>query len=192
MKKTKGPKVAVVKATKGVTSRKKETGRRTRQTGVRGKVLELLASGPKTSAELVRAGGFSSAALYLNIKALKADGQVSAKRNGREIMLSLNGKRSATSQKVQTEVIVEPVVVGTTRPAMKSSDMVIAYVPAELHEALNGLSRRLQPVDALAEKLNVLDHLCRTIPVPIAAVLKSIAEDLQRVAEGHRNPPLNS
>lgn len=146
---------------------------RKRQTGVRGLVLKLLQGGAMTSSELVSKGGFSAASLYLNLKALKKDGLIVTTRNGRSVMIGLAGTHGEA-----IEGVVLPVAAKSA--AKSGSAVVAAYVPRELHEALEGLQRRLAPVERSEEKLLVLEQLARTMPAPVAAVLQDIMADLLR------------
>lgn len=155
---------------------------RKRVGNVRGLILGLLESGPRSSAALVAEGGFSPAAVFLNIRALKQEGLVAATRQGREVLFSLTGAAPQPAAAAPVKPAKKaPIRAVPIRPAATKA-VVLAYVPSELHAALNGLTRQLAPVEALADKLRVLDTLGRTLPAPIAAVLGSIAEDLQRIA----------
>lgn len=142
-------------------------------------MLGLLASGPQTSSELVAKGGFSPASLYLNLKALKKEGLVRSTRNGRNVSIALtSAAQAAADAPIEGEVL----------PPSKSKSgnaLVSAYVPRELHEALEGLARRLSPVDRVEEKLLVLEQLTRTLPAPVASVLQDVMSDLVRLSSDH-------
>lgn len=154
---------------------------RKRTTGVRSKVLDLLATGPMTSSDLVAKGGFSAASLYLNLKSLKKDGLIKTARNGRSVSISLSpAARAAAEAPIEGEVLPPPKP--TAKPTVA---LVSAYVPRDLHEALEGLARRLSPVDRLEEKLMVLEQLSRTMPAPVAAVLQETMADLVRLSTDH-------
>ena len=169
-------------ATKNAAEKKpvvKTRKKRTRQTGVRGRVLSLLASGAMSSSELVAKGGFSAASLYLNLKVLKKEGMVSTRRNGRTVLISL--KHGAT-----VDAPIEGEVLSAPKSSRKtSSALVSAYVPRDLHEALEGLARRLSPVDRAQEKLLVLDQLARTMPASVASVLRELMNDVVRLSTDH-------
>lgn len=148
---------------------------RKRRTGVRGRILELLQSGARTRSDLVRKGGFSAASLYLNLKALKKEGRVVTTRHGRSVLIAL-----ADAPHAAIEGVVLPVM---PKAATKTGRTVVAaYVPRELHEALESLQQRLAPVERSEEKLLVLEQLALTLPAPIAAVLQDIMADLARLS----------
>lgn len=152
--------------------------RRKRQSGVRGRILKILAAGPVSGPELLKQGKFSPAALYLNLKAMRADGLVDSQRNGRTVMLSLTGSGSAAEQApIEGEVVSEQ-----PRPKAKAgSALVPALIPQDLHEALNVVAIRLSPVARVQEKLVVLDQLARSMPDPVAEVLRSVIDDVARL-----------
>jgi len=168
-KKVKAAKLINSKATRKV---------RTRLTGVRGRVLNLLAAGPMTSAELVAKGGFSAASLYLNMKALKKDGMVTATRNGRSVSISLI-KTASSSAPIEGEIIAAP------KASTKSTSVALvpAYAAHDLHVALNDIAVRFAPITRVQDKLLVLEQLARNLPGPVSAVLKEIMGDLARL--GH-------
>ena len=156
---------------------------RTRLTGVRGRVLGLLADGPMTSSELVSKGGFSAASLYLNLKALKKDGMVKTLRSGRSVSIALTGATDATP--AADAASAAPAALPGKRRGRKpksATTLVAAYVPRDLHEALEGLTRRLSPIERADEKLRTLDLLARSLPAPVASVLKDIMSDLGRLS----------
>jgi len=154
---------------------------RKRQSNVRGLILGLLESGPLSSPSLVAQGGFSPASLYLNIKAMKKEGLISAKRNGREVFFSLTGKSAGSTEAVSIPERKKAAAKTTkVKPAVTPS-AIVAYVPAELHEALNGLTLRLTPVEHVEEKMLVLDQLSASLPPAIGSILSSIREDLARL-----------
>jgi DNA-binding transcriptional ArsR family regulator len=148
------------------------SGARKRQTGVRARILELLAKRPLTGSELVAQGGFSVASLYLNLKSLKDDGLVETERLGREVSIRLTG----AVEKAATEIVSSSEAPVADRP------IVSAYASEDLREALDRLSMRLSPVDGAQEKLMVLDQLMRTMPEPIAGVLRALMTDIARLS----------
>jgi DNA-binding transcriptional ArsR family regulator len=173
-----------------------KAARKKRQTGVRGRVLEILAAGPRSSAELVTEGGFSTASLYLNLKSLKDDGLVESERDGRVVMIRLSGKAASGKpapaakpvavkpiEGVVVSAPVEEVIDEPAAEAPKRNAVVLAYVPRDLHEALDGVTRRLSPIEGTQEKLMVLDRLARSLPTPVASVLRSIMDDVARLSE---------
>lgn len=172
-----------------------KAARKKRQTGVRGRVLEILAAGPRSSAELVTEGGFSTASLYLNLKSLKDDGLVESERDGRVVMIRLSGKAASSkpapaakpvaAKPIEGVVVSAPVEVidEPATEAPKRNAVVLAYVPRDLHEALDGVTRRLSPIEGTQEKLMVLDRLARSLPTPVASVLRSIMDDVARLSE---------
>lgn len=146
--------------------------KRKRLSGVRGRVLELLGSGPMSSAELVSAGGFSAASLYLNLKSLKKDGLVDTRREGRRVILALASGASASAASTARA----SKTVRKTVPAA-----VPAYVPRDLAQALESLSHRLSPIARLDDKLLVLQQLSRALQQPVADLLQDIVLDLKRI-----------
>lgn len=155
------------------------TKKRKRLSGVRGRVLELLSAGSKTSAELVAAGGFSAASLYLNLKSLKKDGLVSTRRDGRRVIITLAAGTSSIAPNVVAKT--------ASRSARASASATIpAHVPRDLIQALEKLSHRLSPVDRLDDKLLVLLQLSRSVQHPVAGLLQDIVADLKRIGStGH-------
>lgn len=172
-----------------------KAARRKRQTGVRGLVLDILAAGPRSSAQLVTEGGFSTASLYLNLKSLKDEGLIETERDGRVVMISLSGKARknvsavpapapvSKARPVVTPVEGEVIEAAETAAVPKRNAVVLAYVPRDLHEALDGVTRRLSPIEGTQEKLMVLDRLARTLPGPVADVLRSLMDDVTRLSE---------
>jgi DNA-binding transcriptional ArsR family regulator len=146
--------------------------KRKRLSGVRGRVLELLGSGPMSSAELVAAGGFSAASLYLNLKSLKKDGLVDTRRDGRRVIITLVAGASAPAAPAAR----------TSRTARTSAPAAVpAYVPRDLAQALESLSHRLSPIARLDDKLLVLQQLSRSLQHPVAGLLQDIVTDLKRI-----------
>jgi DNA-binding transcriptional ArsR family regulator len=152
------------KAAEDVGSGRKK--KRKRLSGVRGRVLELLASGPMSSAQLVSAGGFSAASLYLNLKSLKKDGLVDTRRDGRSVVISLVAGGGAASPAAPARRV--------SRTARASGPATVpAYVPRDLAQALESLSHRLSPVARLDDKLLVLQQLSRSLQQPVAGLLQA-------------------
>ena len=153
--------------------------RRKRQSGVRGRILELLAAGSLAAQDLVDQGGFSPASLYLNLKALKAEGSVDTHRDGRVVRYQLSGRLddnavAATSGK--------PVKAGRGRPSGTSRGVEPALAgTAELKAALGVLLTRLSPLEDADEKIMVLSQLAGSMPVPVARVLRAVVDDLGRL-----------
>jgi DNA-binding transcriptional ArsR family regulator len=151
--------------------------RRTRQSGVRERVLALLAAGPTTNAELLKNGKFTPSALYLHLKALRQQGIVQSKRVGRSVTLRLKTK-------AHKQVVEEPIdaVVVQEAPRPTSSALVPAHMSPELHEALNAVAFRLRPVTQVEQKLMVLDQLARSMPAAVSGVLHAVMEDLVKLS----------
>ena len=183
MKKTKTT-TAKAPRGKGAAKAAKSASGRKRQTGVRGLILDLLAAGPKTGSELVAQGGFSVASLYLNLKSLKDDGLIESERVGREVSIRLAGGAApveasdeGVSAPIEGEIINREEVV-----VQKTTAVSAAYRGGDLRSALDQLSARLSPVEGAREKLMVLDQLTRTMPQPIADVLRSLMDDVVRLS----------
>lgn len=170
-----------------------KSARRKRQTGVRGLVLDILAAGPRSSAQLVAEGGFSTASLYLNLKSLKDEGLIETERDGRVVMIRLSGKApkvarsapaAASSERIPVTAVEGEVMDATEEAGVpKRNAVVLAYVPRDLHEALDGVTRRLSPIEGTQEKLMVLDRLAQTLPGPVADILRSLMADVTRLSE---------
>lgn len=155
------------------------SGARKRQTGVRARILELLAKRPLTGSELVAQGGFSVASLYLNLKSLKDDGLVETERLGREVSIRLSG---AVEEAAPASAAIEGEIVSSSEAPVADRPIVSAYASEDLREALDRLAMRLSPVDGAQEKLMVLDQLMRTMPEPIAGVLRALMTDIARLS----------
>jgi len=153
------------------------TIRRKRQSGVRERLLALLAAGPATNSELLKNGKFTPSALYLHLKALRQQGVVQSKRVGRSVTLSLKTK----AHKRVVEEPIDAVVVQET-PRVASSALVPARMSPELHEALNAVAFRLRPVAKVEQKLMVLDQLARSMPAAVSGVLHAVMEDLVKLS----------
>ena len=144
--------------------------RRKRQGGVRGRIIEMLDSGALLAQELLDQGGFSPASLYLNLKALKADGLVDTSREGRSVRYLLTGASAA------------PVTRSPGKRGRKPGAKAAAAPADDLQSALGVLMTRLAPIDKADEKLLVLSQLARSLPGPVAGILESVIEDLSRLS----------
>ncbi|MBL6750549.1 MAG: hypothetical protein ISP90_08505 [Nevskia sp.] len=126
----------------------------------------------------MKRGKFSPAALYLNLKAMRAEGLVESQRHGRSVTIGLaqGAAAAAESAPIEGEVVAE-------QPRAKSggSALVPAMIPQDLHEALNAVAFRLSPVARVQEKLVVLDQLARSMPAPVAEVLRSVIDDVAKL-----------
>lgn len=169
----------VAKKKSRATAAASKKSRRKRQSGVRERVLALLALGPITNSELQRKGNFTPSALYLHLKALRLQGLLDSKRVGRSVTLRLKGK----AQKRVVEEPIEAVVVHEA-PRPSSSALVPARMSPELHEALNAVALRLQPVAQVEQKLMVLDQLARSMPPAVSSILHAVMEDLAKLSPG--------
>lgn len=150
---------------------------RKRQGNVRSLILEILAGGPMTTSELVTKGKFSSAAAFMHLKALRADGVIEGARQGREVYYSLNG---AAPREAAPEAAPK---VGRRRGRKpKAAKAVVSGRPVSLESALDSLTRRLAPIDSLDRKISVLDQLAGSLPASVASVLAAIRDDLRRIA----------
>lgn len=159
-----------------------KTGKtRSRQGNVRGLILDLLASAPMTTSELVAKGGFSSAAAFLHLKTLRADGTISSARNGREVVYSLSGSAPVVSDATASTPAATPGRRGRkpktakTAPAKNTGDLSV-------DAALQSLARRLAPIDQVERKIALLNQLAGSLPTSVASVLAAIRDDLSRIA----------
>lgn len=142
---------------------------RKRQSGVRGRIVDLLGAGPQFAQTLLDQGGFSPASLYLNLKALKAAGIVDTSREGRTVRYLLSGSAgTATAPRA--------------KPGRKTAGKRAAAPVDDLQAALGVLMTRLAPIDKADEKLLVLSQLARSLPGPVAVILESVIEDLSRLS----------
>lgn len=160
-----------------------EAPRRKRQSGVRGRIVDLLNAGPMLAQELVDKGGFSPASLYLNLKSLKADGIVDAAQEGRLVRYTLTGVApaeagSAPSAKGRRgrKSKAEAAPKKRGRPAKAGAGTT------NLQDALGVLMARLSPIEQVDEKLMVLGQLAGSLPAPVAGVLNKVIDDLSRLA----------
>ena len=154
------------------------TGARTRARAgeVLTRILEALASGPKSRSQLRAAAGCSTASLYLHLKALHARGQVVVA--GRRAPIALAKPSAApTAPKVRTLPVLKP------KPA---NTLVAApvYVAGPLQDALEAVTLRFEAPQRIGEKLHTLEQLAKTLPTAVAEVLTSIHADLLRLSLG--------
>jgi DNA-binding transcriptional ArsR family regulator len=172
------------KKVKAVMTNENEAPRRKRQSGVRGRILDMLSSGPMLANELVEQGKFSAASMHLNLKSLKADGLVDAMREGRAMRYMLSGaapseageaapagKRRGRKPKAET-----------AKPRGRPKKTVASSVSGNLQDALGVLMARLSPIEQVDEKLMVLSQLAGSLPAPVAGVLNKVIDDLSRLA----------
>jgi len=145
--------------------------KRVRQRGVRGRILELLAAGPLLAQELVDRGGFSTASLYLNLKALKVDGAIDTHREGRVVRYLLSGAapdKGGLAKRGRAAITA-------------AGSGVLDGASGELKAALNVLLARLSPIDSVDEKIMVLSQLAGSLPPPVSRVLLAVVDDLDRL-----------
>lgn len=160
-----------------------ETPRRKRQSGVRGRIVELLSAGSMLASELVEQGQFSPASMYLNLKSLKADGIVDAAQEGRSVRYTLTGvmpsegSDSASAGKRRRGRKPKAAVKTRGRPKKAA-----ASSGGNLKDALGVLMARLSPIDDVDQKLMVLGQLAGSLPSPVARVLNSVIDDLSRLS----------
>lgn len=151
--------------------------RRKRQSGVRGRIVEMLGTGPMLAQDILERGGFSPASLYLNLKALKAENVVDTTREGRSVRYTLTGAAGEGAPAVASE--------GKSRkkPGRKAgSKKAAAPAAGDLKGALGVLMARLAPIDKVDEKLMVLNQLAGSLPGPVSGILKSVIDDLSRLS----------
>lgn len=152
---------------------------RKRQGNVRSLILELLTSGPMTTSELVTKGKFSSAAAFMHLKALRADGAIEGARQGREVYYSLTGSAPVAAAAASAE----PAPKGKRGRKPKAAKGVStgARPAASLDSVLESLRHRLAPIDSLDRKISVLDQLAGSLPSSVGSVLSAIRDDLRRI-----------
>ncbi|GEM_PF-2003588 len=148
---------------------------RRRVGGVRKRILKLLASGPKTRAELLKRGKFSDAALYLNLKSLRDEQLIAEDTATRKLRL-------ASATKPLEGVVVEKAAASKPYKAGRAKTSLPVHVPRELHAALNMVLIRLSPIKRSREKLTVLQQLARTTPAPVSEILSSLIDDVVRLS----------
>lgn len=159
----------------------KEGKTRGRQGNVRGLILDLLAGGPMTTSELVTKGGFSSAAAFMHLKALRADGTIASARNGREVMYSLSGAVPVATDSAAATGTAAPAKHGRKPKAAKAAP-VKKGANTSVDADLERLARRLAPIDQVARKVALLEKLADSVPASVASVLNAIRDDLNRIA----------
>jgi len=148
---------------------------------VKTNILAALATGPKTSAQLLKSGGFSVASLYLNLKQLKAEHRVIGGGRGGAIRLAEAVASAAPAATARPALpVLKPAPTG---PVVMLSD----YVSGPLHDALESVSARFAAPDRIGEKLHTLEQLARSLPAPVAEVLLSIREDLLRLSPARKD-----
>jgi len=158
-----------------------------RVTGVSAKILSLLNSGTKSTAELIAEGGFSSAGAFLNLKKLKDQGLVETERAGRNIMYRLadaaagvaiedaprRGRKKGSKNKAAAAPAKKA---GKRGPKAKAPEREAGSLRGELA----AIAVRFAPIEDLKRKLDVLDQLAQSMPLEVASVLKAIKDDLSR------------
>lgn len=160
--------------------------RKKRTSSVRARILEILKThGPLTSNGLVEAGGFSSSALYLNLKPLRDSGAVLARPNGREMVFEVPGSSSAESVSVPVPAKSAPPA-KTSRVATPLKPIArqgaVAYIPAVIGSALDHLDQRLLPVENAEDKIATLERLSTILQGPLSSVLLAIRDDVVRLS----------
>ncbi len=158
----------------------------TRVTGVSAKILRLLDGGPKSTADLIKQGGFSSAGAFLNLKKLKDQGLVETERAGRNVMYRLaaaaaavaiedsprRGRKKGSKNKAAAKTKKNE----KRGPKASSSEST----GGNLRDELAQIAARFAPIDDLRHKLDVLNQLAQSMPREVASVLKAIKGDLSR------------
>lgn len=138
----------------------------------------MLGTGPLLAQDILDRGGFSPASLYLNLKALKAEGVVDTSREGRSVRYTLTG---TAASEASPAVASEP---KSRKKAGRKAGSKNVAKPAEgdLKGALGVLMARLAPIDKVDEKLMVLEQLAGSLPGPVSGILKSVIDDLSRLS----------
>ncbi|WP_293373057.1 helix-turn-helix domain-containing protein [Nevskia sp.] len=156
--------------------------RRKRQSGVRGRILDLLSSGPMLAQDILDKGGFSPASLYLNLKALKSDGSVDTTREGRAVRYALTGTPGTEGEPVAAAKPAKGKRGRKPKGTVKAVGGKIASASGDLKDALGVLMARLSPIENASEKMMVLSQLAGSLPAPVAKILNSVIDDLGRLA----------
>ncbi|MBA4284200.1 MAG: hypothetical protein C0434_01550 [Xanthomonadaceae bacterium] len=136
----------------------------------------MLTAGPLLAQDLVDRGGFSPASLYLNLKALKAEGAVDTRRDGRAVRYLFVGPLGGSAGRSRATKSTR----GRRSQAMSGVGPALT-AEAELKAALGVLLTRLSPIENASEKIMVLSELAGSLPAPVATVLKAVADDLDRL-----------
>ncbi|WP_428380892.1 helix-turn-helix domain-containing protein [Nevskia ramosa] len=152
-----------------------------RVSGVSTKILEILAGGPRSTADLISEGGFSAAAAFLNLKKLKEQGAVEGERAGKSVNYRLADASAVVSEaprrgrKKGSKNKSPAAAKKAGKPGPKSTPAVTG---GSLSAALAAIADRFSPVADLDRKVNVLDELSKSLPREVATVLKDIRADL--------------
>ncbi len=155
-----------------------------RVSGVSSKILEILGAGPQSTADLIAAGGFSSAAAFLNLKKLKDQGIVETERVGRSVHYRLADADAAVSEaprrgrKKGSKNKPAAAPKAAKKVATRGPKSAPATTGGSLSAALASIAERFSPVADLDRKVTVLDELVRSLPREVASVLKDIQADL--------------
>lgn len=144
--------------------------RRTGRGKVRAAILELLSKGDMSRPAILKRGKFSRAALDMHVKTLREEGLV--KTDARNRILGLVSPRPARGEVLIGEIVDD------VAPSRRATSLVPAEVSVELRQALAAVSSRMTPIARATEKLVVLDGLARTMPAPIAELLREVMDDL--------------
>ena len=150
---------------------------RTRTGEVPARILEALASGPKSRSQLQAAAGCSPASLYLHLKALNARGQIVVV--GRRAPIALAKPSAATTGPKEPAL---PVL--KSKPVTAAMVAAPVYVAGPLHDALEAVAQRFEAPERIGEKLHTLEQLAKTLPTAVADVLTAIHADLLRLSPG--------
>ncbi|MES2682238.1 MAG: hypothetical protein V4650_01870 [Pseudomonadota bacterium] len=143
---------------------------------VRAAILDSLATGPKTGKQLRKAGKFSAASFYLNLKQLENEGRIVL--GGRGLPIRLAGSEPAAPDAKVTKSLVP-----ASKPKAVSRLAVMPeYVSGDLQDALEAVSARFVAPDRIGEKLHALEQLSLSLPAPVAEVLLAIRADLLRLS----------
>ena len=157
--------------------------RRKRQSGVRGRIIDMLGAGPMLAQEILDKGGFSPASLYLNLKALKAEGSVDTTREGRAVRYALTGTPGTEGEAAPAAAKPAKGKRGRKpKGTVKAASSKPASASGDLKDALGVLVARLSPIEDVNEKLLVLSQLAGSLPTPVAKVLNAIVDDLGRLS----------
>jgi DNA-binding transcriptional ArsR family regulator len=173
---------AAAKKTAGTSTRTKAPARRKRQTGVRERLLEILAAGPITGPDLLKNGKFTQSSLHLHLKALRDAGMIVSRRIGKAQEIRLAQMPPAAEASIEGVVVDRSEPKEDPKPSASAALLPAAFVSRELHDALSAISFRLSPVERAQEKLLVLDQLARTMPGPVSEVLRAVMDDVVKLS----------
>jgi hypothetical protein len=161
--------------------------RKARVNNVRELVIKALKSGSKSRPALQKATGASYNGLVMHLSKLKDEGLVAFDASNR--IVSLVGS-PVTASKATTKSAKKPETAAVEKAPSTALAVVetpaalvpVSYAATVLKDALDQFMERIKPIEALDDKVLVLDHLAGQLGGAIAVVLSDIKSDLLRSA----------